>query len=453
MREVELTLTKEDLQPIYDKAYKEAQPLIDMKGFRKGKVPMNVVKKYFGKNIEANAVNDSMTDIFNKLMKEDDLRVVGTPQLVKVNETEENTVLTVMFEVLPDFELGDYKSLKLYEPVHVVNDEEIEYEIGNICINLGTFSHVESIEDEYNLVNLQMTPLDNDTYEPLAGREPYNSRVFLADKRGDGVEQMKEALMNRTKGDNFTFVPKKLSESEATETFNVKILDIEHVVPREYDNAMVEEYTKGRFNTTTDFREEVGFRLQEEWDKKTRHEIEEQIIGKLLEMHHDVDPPQAFIYNVMEAMVEDIKARYKDLPNKDKITVQSMYPSLYPVASKTVRWDIIRQRIVDAEGLKIEDHDIEADVEAESARYGIDKEEMKKIFFENPNIMNTHLNKKVFDFIIDFAEMEDISFEEYEKTIKPQHYGHDHNHDHDHGHNHDHDHDHDHEHETEEEDN
>ena len=55
-KEIEFKFNNEDLQPKFDKAYKAAQPHIDMKGFRKGKVPVNIIKKYYGKKIEIEAI-------------------------------------------------------------------------------------------------------------------------------------------------------------------------------------------------------------------------------------------------------------------------------------------------------------------------------------------------------------------------------------------------------------
>ena len=82
-RELEVTLNKEELEPHYFAAYKKAQPTVDIPGFRKGKVPIKIVKERFGEAIEAEAEQDIINDEFNKIVKEDKLKVVGQRALTK----------------------------------------------------------------------------------------------------------------------------------------------------------------------------------------------------------------------------------------------------------------------------------------------------------------------------------------------------------------------------------
>ncbi|MFA6455392.1 MAG: trigger factor family protein, partial [Bacteroidota bacterium] len=108
VREMTVTMSQEELAPHFEKAYKEAAPALEIKGFRKGKVPMHMVKKMFGPSIEYQAVEEITNDVFRTEMESRNINPVGTPQINKI-DFKPGTPLTfiVKFEIRPEFELKD----------------------------------------------------------------------------------------------------------------------------------------------------------------------------------------------------------------------------------------------------------------------------------------------------------------------------------------------------------
>jgi FKBP-type peptidyl-prolyl cis-trans isomerase (trigger factor) len=102
------------------------------------------------------------------------------------------------------------------------------------------------------------------------------------------------------------------------------------------------------------------------------------------------------------------------------ITLENMRGNLQPAAERNVRWEIIRGRIIEKEMIKLEDHDIEDIVESEAERLKRDKATVKEMVLNNANIHNSLLVKKVMDFLMDFAETNDVPFEEYEKRMQTE---------------------------------
>jgi trigger factor len=77
-----ITVTKSEALPYYEKAYRDLQPELHLKGFRKGKAPIHLIKQYFGKEVEEDASSDMFNDIFFKVIKEERIQVVGEPEIV-----------------------------------------------------------------------------------------------------------------------------------------------------------------------------------------------------------------------------------------------------------------------------------------------------------------------------------------------------------------------------------
>lgn len=425
--EVEVTLTKEELEPHYFAAYKRVQPTVDIAGFRKGKVPIKLVKERFGEAIEAEAEQDIINDEFNKIIKEDKLKVVGQPTITDIAKNDNGLTFKIVYEVIPDFDLADYKGITLDEPVHVVSDEEIEYEIEQICVNNGSFEDEEQVADELFVVGLKLEEIDKNTKEKIKDIDPIDQHIFLKDQTV--LPDLKQSVMNTKVGDTFEFNPHDTDKGAPDKLYTISIQDIQRLIPVEFTNDFVSQYTKEKFNTTEEFREEIGFQLQEQWDQKSRQALEHQIIDTLVDIH-DFEAPRTIVNTVMETMVDDLKKRYEKSPDIADITVEKMQDDLLPVAERNVKWEILRNMIIEKEDLKVEQHDLDELIQSEAKRMNVDKELIAKAITQNPNLAGSVLTKKVIDLVLDFAITNEIEFE-------------DHKHDHEHLHDHDHDHDHD----------
>jgi len=88
------------------------------------------------------------------------------------------------------------------------------------------------------------------------------------------------------------------------ESFSIEITHIQKLVPREFNNEFVEKYTGGKFTTTEEMREEIGFKIQENWDQKSRQAMEDQLVDKIVDMH-DIEVPESVVQNAIKVMGED----------------------------------------------------------------------------------------------------------------------------------------------------
>ncbi len=419
-RELIVTLTEDELKPHYDKAYNKARPTIDIKGFRKGRVPLGVIKKYFGAQIEADAHQEIIGEVFSKLTQEDEISVVGQPGLTNIEPAENGGVkFTVRFESVPEIELKDYKSLSIEEPVHAVEDSEIQEQIDQLAMDSGSFEEADEVTDEKFNVFMDMIELDKETKEPIEGAVEQPANVFLANPQVLPV--IKKNLEGAKVGHTFEFSPNEDDENAPEKYFRATVKEIKKLIPVEMTDEWVKEYTQGRFDKYEDFRAEIGFNMQDQWDKRSRQEMENQIIDQLIDLHDEFAVPKTVTDEVIKSMVEDMKKRYAQQPEMANfITVESMGENLRPSAERNVRWEIIRTRIIEKEMIKLEDHDIEDIVEAEAERMKRDKASVKEMVLNNPHIHNSLLVKKVMDFLMDFTETNDVPFEEYEKRMNAE---------------------------------
>lgn len=403
--ELKITLSSSELDTYYQQAYKKAQSSINLKGFRKGKVPINMIKKMYGEGIEADANQEIAKDEFNKIRQEDNLKVIGTPSLTNIEKIDTGIEFTIQYETIPKITIKDIKGITIKEPIHIVTDEEIQDEINNLLSQHGEFETAEQVTDNNFVLGLLINELDNEGNLIKSEKEQL-THVYLSDK--NVYPELKENLLNTKLEDSFEFSPSQNNDTQ--KRYNVVVKEIQRLIPKEFNNEFVESITNGKLKTTEEFREELEFNIQDEWDRKAREFIEGQIIDKVVS-DNEVSVPESLVKQVMQQMLEDYKKRNSNNPEVEKATVESLESELRPMAEKSVKWEILRNEIVEKEDITVEEHDLDPIIEQQAKAYGIEKEQMKKLLVNNPGMINSVINKKVIDFILDFAITEEVDFE------------------------------------------
>lgn len=444
--EMEIMLNREELEPYYQDALRKAQPHIAIQGFRKGKVPMNMVKKLFGKQIESDAHQDIISDVFAKIVNEDRIRVIGQPELhdIKLGDNKELTFV-VKYEIIPEVELADYKSLIIDEPVHVVTDDEIQSQLDLIATQYAAFDIDNSIKDEMYVVGIETLELDKSSKKPIDNAQAEHNHVFLKDERNLDPK-LKNLLIGKNSEDVFEYqIGDETDENNESPLLQVTVNEIQKVIPAELNDEFIKDFSQGKFDNLNDFKEDIGFKLQEEWDTKSRQAMEDQIINKLVEMHPDVIAPEAAIGIASEDLLNNLKRQYGNNKELESLTIDSeIGQSLRPIAERNVKWELIRNQIIKNENLQVEDFDIDPIIDAEVQRTQANPDALRANLMKNENFLASILAKKAMDLILEFCETNQVDFElnqnmndeddfEYYDDEDHDHDHHDHNH-HDHKH-------------------
>src|SRR5512135_873349 len=125
-QEAAFDVSREDLQPHFDKAYEEFRPKAQLKGFRKGKVPLPMIKKIYGEAIEHDAIDGIANDLFRAAMDERRLQPLGTPSMTNLAFARKQYLrFTVTYDVRPAITLKQYTGIAVEKPVHSVTDAEV----------------------------------------------------------------------------------------------------------------------------------------------------------------------------------------------------------------------------------------------------------------------------------------------------------------------------------------
>ncbi len=402
VREVRIELTDLELKPHYEQAYVRAQAGITLPGFRKGKVPIPIIKQRFARDIENDALDAIADAEFRKFATDEKQRVVGNPALTDIQKSPNGVSFTIRYDVMPEFELGTYRGLEVNRPLKNVAESDVQAEIDRICLRAASFEPAEQVVDNRFIVTVTMHELDRETSMPIIGAEPREERVFLED---DSVDMHLRTSLNNTKvGDSFTYVGETQDENTQPPSFRVTVSDIQRVVPAEFTNEFVEMITGGRFKTTEELRADIESQLKEYFERAARESVENQIVDALVK-NHTFDVPEPLVHAVVHQLFDDFKKRNEGAPGIEKLTAHDVEHEFRPSAERIVRWELIRDRIIDAEGLAITDEDV---VDA-AGRFGLQEDQLRMIMRQNHTVEDQLLAEKAVKTLIDYAIINDVN--------------------------------------------
>jgi len=198
LRAAEITATPEDLAPHFNKAFLEYRKKIEIRGFRKGKAPIDIVKKLYGDLIENDSLNEIATEFYRQAVKEKDLKPIGEPILVDMDYKHgESFRCKIQFDVRPRIEIKEYKGIEVEKVVHTATDDEVEKELVRLQRSNATLEEADVVTSPDYIVTATLQDMD-ETGALIIGKKSENIRFYLADEQ---LEQpfkdvLKEARKN-----------------------------------------------------------------------------------------------------------------------------------------------------------------------------------------------------------------------------------------------------------------
>lgn len=408
VREMTVTMTQEELTPHFEKAYKEAAPALEIKGFRKGKVPMPMIKKMFGSSIEYQAVEEITNDIFKKEIESRNINPIGTPQINKI-DFKPGTPLTfiVKFEVRPEFELKDYKSITLEKYTHHTTDTEIQNEVERLQQINSTTEVTEKADDEFSIVTVDMVDLDEQ------GHSREGMKIYLREKSTE--KEIKEALLGVVVGD---VKEVQFSHQHGEHAHNVHlkltVKKIEKVILPPFDDALAQKVSNGKFQTADEMKENVKKDLEEFWKERSNRRFENDLLTEIVKQY-EFTVPEALIQNVTDTFIEDAKNQQtnKQLPknfDESAYREQSRETALWQS-----KWLLIKEQFIAQQKIEISDSEIEKIAGDEAAKLNIDKERLVNFYKSSDNALERLKYNRLIDILKQNVKITEIETDDYSK--------------------------------------
>lgn len=201
--ELEISATADELNPEIDKALRAQRGRTQLKGFRPGMVPLQMVRKMFGKAIAYGVAEQKVQQAYEEFVDRSDYDVLGRPKLTKLDyDLDQDLHAAIRFGVRPDIEIKDLSGEKITRLVHQVTDEEIDEEVERRRRREADLVPTEEPIGATDQVALDIQRLDDATGTPVIGEREENVEFFMDDT--NLKDELRDALLkDRKEGDVF----------------------------------------------------------------------------------------------------------------------------------------------------------------------------------------------------------------------------------------------------------
>jgi len=391
--EAEFEMSGEELQPHFEKAYEKFRPKAEIRGFRKGKVPLPMIKQMYGEAIEHDALDDIANEVYQKTMEERHINPIGRPSMTDMDfRRKEHFRFKIKYEVKPEIVLQKYKGVPVEKPVHTVTDAEVDAEIQQLLRSNSTTVDAQEVADTEYVVTADVQELD-EAGSPLIGKKTPNARFYLADESLTG--EIKTALANAQTGGIYRVTLESQHEDHAHKNFlEFTVNRIQKVELPPFDEALVKKVTADKVSSPEEFRNDIRTDLERYWTGQADARVNDGLANELVRLH-EFPVPETLVDAFQDSFVEEIKNRSKDKKLPKGFDEEKFRAENRAYAVWQAKWMLLKERIAEEEKLTVTDEDIAALVEAEATRIGIDKNRLMEYYRKSSAATERILSGKI----------------------------------------------------------
>jgi len=376
-RELELEIPAENVRKAAEKVARDLARVARIPGFRPGKAPVTLIRRRFADDIQGEVVQSLVPEYLEKALDEKKLVPVTRPEVDKVEFKEgEPLRFRAVFEVLPEFELGDFKNLEVKVEATEIGDAQVDKAIEELRERAATFVPVEgrpAKDGDYVLMKLVGTP--------VGGGDPVQADSILCHLGAEEtLESFTENLRGATADETKKFQSKYPDDypdpklAGKTYDYSVEIQGIKEKKLPELNDEFAKDAAgdKGGFKTLAEMRQKIRENLDAAKAQQEEAQAREKIL-ELLVKRHDFPVPESLVENQMdvrlERVVRSLAAQGVD-PRAVNVDWVSLRRRQRDRAIDDVKAELLLDRIASEEKIEATDEDVEKEINALAERSG-----------------------------------------------------------------------------------
>ena len=391
-----------------NKAYLQQRSKISVPGFRPGKAPRKMIESMYGAEVfYEEAVNILLPDAYEAAVKEQELKVVGYPEVELESCGKDGVVFKCTVAVYPEVTLGQYKGLEAPKAEVNVTDEDVENRLNEMADRNSRLVSVEREIQKGDTADIDFEGFDNGVAFDGGKGENFDLEIGS----GSFVPGFEDQLIGMKAGEekdiDITF-PENYTPELAGKpvVFHVKVNEVkEKQVP-----AIDDEFAKdvSEFDTLKDLKADIKKKLTAERTESAQRAFEDVLMAKVAE-GIEADIPEEMVELQAERMMEQFKQQlasqgipfdqYLKMTNTAEADFRKQAQG--PAADQ-VKMDLAVEAIIKAEGLEASDEDVESEMKSVAEKYGMDLDTVKK-YLRPEDVKEQVIREKVVKLVADSA--------------------------------------------------
>tara|TARA_B110000003_G_scaffold17111_1_gene16858 strand:- start:9 stop:1313 length:1305 start_codon:yes stop_codon:yes gene_type:complete len=412
-----IVVPNKDIEEQVSTKLKAAQKDSKLKGFRKGKAPMDVVSSMFGPEIRQEVIWDLASKTFSKLAQEKDLKIVSRPNLIPESLDEgKDAKFKATFEVYPEVSLAKISKISFTNFLCDITDEDLDKTINNLQKRMSQWEPVDEVSKDGDQIKINFVGrIEGEEFE---GGTAEDFSVEIGSK--SMIKGFEEGLIGLKKGD------KKILELNFPEDYGKKELASKPVsFDTEVNEVLTpklpelnEEFFKSTGIEAADvdsYKKEVRTKLEEDLENILKGKVKQSLFDALIEVN-EFEVPSAMIDSEISNMKQDTARRMGMDPKEIK---EDLFPNetFSDEATKRVKVGILLNKIIEDKELKPDADKVKEIIEERAKNYK-DPQQVINYFYSDEeqlrNIESISLEEQVVDALLTEAKSseENISYED-----------------------------------------
>ena len=420
-REITVVIPAKDMTSKRDERLLDLKDKVKINGFREGKVPMSHVSKLYGKSVMGELVNETIDEQTKAALKKRKEKAAQQPSIsMTEDEAEADEILDgkkdfefkIIYEVIPPFDIVDFKKLKIERPVVKVTDKEV-------------MEQVERIAES------------NASYEAKKGKAANKDRVtmdYLGKIDGEPFEGGKDEGANLVLGSE-TFIPgfeKQLIGTKAGDKLEVKVkfpkdYGAEHLAGKEavFEVTVHEVSKQGEMKIDDELAKNLGLddlaklkdvikeQIESQYAGQTRAKVKRQLLDQL-DKQYKFELPEGMVQqefdNIWNQITNDLEQAGKTFKDEDTTEAKARKDYL-KLAGRRVRLGLVLADIGEAAKIEVSENELQQALMQQVQQYPGQEKQIYEFFKNNPdavgNLRAPIFEEKVVDHILETAAIKD----------------------------------------------
>ncbi len=414
-KDIKVFIDKNTMNSYMDEKYEEIKGTVNLKGFRPGKVPIEVLKRQFGKAVFSEVLDKVLKDTTTKALEENKIKPAGQPKLdLKTYGEDKDLEYIISVTEFPKVELKSIENLKFDEYTVKIDESETEKRIKEIAKNTPSFKDAppETKAKEGDLVSFDYTATVDE--KSFKGGEGKNTQLTLGkdlflkgfDKQLVGVKKNDQKIVEATLPENFP--EKELINKKAK--FSCKILSVKNPEEVKIDDQFAKNLGA---KDLKDLKALISKQIDDEYKNSLDRLSKNQILKELEKFKVDEIPQ-----NLVD---EEVKALSQGMTDKDKKNSKDNFEQ---IAKKRIKVGLILNEFGEKNQIKVTEQELQAEVQKQ-IRMMPGQEKMVMDFYQKnqsalASLRGTVYEEKILTLVKQKAKpnKKEVSKDEAEKILK-----------------------------------
>jgi|TARA_B110000879_G_scaffold192338_1_gene258282 trigger factor len=419
-RQLKIGVPADRIEKEVTERLQKATKTVKIAGFRKGKVPLKVVKQQYGKGVRQEVVGEVVNSSFYEAIKQEDLQPVGQPRIDDVTDVEgQDLEYVAVFEVYPEVALADISKVAIARPVTDLNDSDVETMIEVLRNQQASFEVAEKAAEDGDQVNIDFVGTQKKVEFP-GGSAEGQDLILGSNSMIPGFE---DGLVGVSAGDETVLKLKFPKDYHAEELkgkavqFAVKVNSVAAKQMPEMDDEFFKLYGVSEGGVEK-FREDVRNNMERELRNAIRNKVKNRVMDQLFDLNK-VELPKVLVANEITQLKQQMIQQFGG--------GQQFDPSMLPddmftaKAERRAALGVIVSEVVKVEKLTPDEDRVRERVNEIASTYDQPKEVVDYYYSQQELLSSVEavvLEDQVTELVLSKAKVSEEALS-YEEAIKP----------------------------------